>query len=188
MKIMEVFDKDEFNLRKERVALNSFMEKRGYKFVGQGNHASVFESNRGFLVKVYGETAFEGNIATYDPLVFYRLCKKINNKFVPKFGNPKRFTVNNKEYIALPTEKLSTTPTDFDILKIVHWIDRYPLDRVMNISKFKPIIEKHRENLEGFFETVEEICNKHDCGDLFATNNIMYRGNTPVINDPWYET
>lgn len=175
----------------DRKKLMDFMEERGYTYAGGGAYAAVFESNRGFLVKVYG-TPLDHVTYKYNPLIFYRLCKKINNKFVPKFGTPRKFKVDKIWYIALPTEKLSNNPTDKAIEEYSVDLMFTPLKKLIEEEEgIRELVKKHGiDTFNGLYETVTKICKQHDCDDLDSPfgQNYLYRGNTIVITDPWAYT
>ena len=178
-----------------RIDLVNFIKKRGYQFVGQGQYAAVFKYKPGMLVKVYGELRENDRSqwGQYDPLVFYHLAKKINNKFVPWFGNYKQFKYQGKTYTAILTEELSRLPPDKNLYRPNNHYAFIDLLREMTLSEarkkypdIEEAIKKHGyETFNGFYETVELVCQVHPCDDLFHGNNVLWRENTPVINDPW---
>jgi hypothetical protein len=181
-----------------RIDLVKFIIKRGYQFVGQGHYAAVFRYKPGMLVKVYGELREEVDPqwGQYDPLVFYHLAKKINNKFVPWFGNYKQFKYQGKPYTVIPTEELSRLPPDKNLYRPNDHFAFVDLLSEMTLSKarkkypdIEAAVKKHGyETFNGFYETVEQVCHVHPCQDLFQGDNVLWRENTPVINDPWVFT
>jgi hypothetical protein len=176
-----------------REALKYFMAKRGYKYMGEGMYAMVFESNQGYIVKVYGIGREETNdVENFDPLVFYYFCKKMNSKFLPKFGTARKLKIGDVNYILITTEKLSHKPTDPNILEHTEDLMYYPLqDAIDQNVDIRKLVEKHGiDTFKGLHEVVEKVCKAGDCEDLSNPygENIMYRGNTIVINDPWAYT
>jgi len=192
MRLFE-FDYRNTEVSLQRYNLLNFLEKRGYTYQGQGSSAAVFAPSAGnYLVKVYGTDRDDDVSWNYDPLKFYRLCKKINNQFVPRFGTPKKITVSGVEYIVLPTEKLSHSPVDENIREYEEDLLYTPLNELIEENPdIADLVKKHGiKTFQGLYETVDKICEYGDCEDLDNPGgaNVMYRGNIIVINDPWAYT
>jgi hypothetical protein len=215
MRIYEVITRDQ---------LKEFLTSRGYTYVGEGSYAAVFLSPHGGLFKVYG-TRYPGiefsSRLTFDPLEFYRVAKRINNPYVPRFGTPRKFTVDGQEYIGLPTEQLDELPEQRGLKRALNFMADYaeqesPSDRYVNSGDKISIIDKMKIHLKSlgkeaplrkkleqvialsepfgsmwdkFFETEQLVCSQHSCDDFdYIGGNLLWRGNVPVINDPYAYT
>jgi hypothetical protein len=215
MRIHEVVTRDQ---------LKEFLTARGYTYVGEGSYAAVFTSPHGHLFKVYG-TRYPGiefsSRLTFDPLEFYRVARRINNPYVPRFGTPRRFTVAGQEYIGLPTERLDDLPEQRGLKRALNFIADYnesesPSSNYVKSGEKISIIDKMKIHLKSlgkkaplrtkleqvialaepfgsmwddFFETEQLVCSQHSCDDFdYTGGNLLWRGNVPVINDPYAYT
>lgn len=193
---------------RDREPLKQFMQKRGYRYIGEGNYALVFQKNKNVVLKVYGVDKTVPIFGTFDPLVFYRVSKKINNPFVPKFGTPRKFTVDGINYIAIPSERLSKHPQNPNMQQAwsMYYSSHWPNSGTAIESLEKALKEANRSRqkqikkaintlktvnpkiLDGYRETVDQVCKDLNCDDLSMPGNIMWRGNRPIINDPYAYT
>ena len=207
-----------------RNQLKEFLTARGYTYVGEGSYAAVFLSPHGGLFKVYG-TRYPGiefsSRLTFDPLEFYRVARRINTPYVPRFGTPRKFTVDGQEYIGLPTEHLDELPEQRGLKRALNFMADYaekesPSDRYVDSGNKISIVDKMKIHLKSlsnaaplkkkleqvialaepfgsmwddFFETEQLVCSQHSCDDFdYTGGNLLWRGNVPVINDPYAYT
>lgn len=171
----------------QREQLLNYMEQRGYEFVGQGNYAAVFRKpGRRALIKVYGTALTFANSSHYNPLVFYRMAKSINNRHVPRFGTPRQLRVGTTAYLAIPTEELQEYPADDRIAELLPTLLKNPLEQVLqNNRAAQKLSGLDLSQFQDLHQTYRRICDYLDC-DSLESGNVLWRGNTPVINDPWF--
>jgi len=213
VKILEILkeydDNDSWAEHKSRVWLMEFLESRGYKFMGEGQDAMVFRNGRGTVLKVYGFNQDPGRgDKPRDQFKFYRIAKKINSPFVPRFGEPKTISVKGITYTIIPTEELSAMPQDPEMeYTLVTWLrhcEPYDLPVYAGLTHAlnnwtSPAAQKTinrgidylnkvgTNTFDGFEKVLVKICRSGNCNDAIenSDSNIMWRGNTPVINDPY---
>lgn len=188
--------------------LKQFMKQRGYSFQGQGNYASVFQKNKNTVLKVFKVDKNNLVYGVFDPMVFYNKARAVNTEFVPRFGVAKKITVAGENYLVIPSERLSKHPTNPNMRQAwgeyysYHWPNSgtaiQSLEKALgqvSRSKRKQIQQAINtlktvgpKILDGYRETQDEVCKARECEDLTNPDNIMWRGNTPVINDPYANT
>jgi hypothetical protein len=155
--------------------LQLFMEQRGWKILGTGYFASVFESPKvpGMVLKLMPRRD-QGYMR------FYSMAKRSDNPHFPVVSRLGVMNVPDPMYAVL-LEKLE--PKDYSrvdyIVSPMKDFFRGDIDQLPNyISREYPELEKAlamaRSLLRG---------NKGYNDDLHSSN-IMWRGNVPVITDP----
>ena len=171
--------------------IKKLMLDRGWKVLGQGSWAMVFEKGP-LLVKAYGlphkldqMQGFE-----YDPVEFVNAANKLRaqgNKCVPKFGTVHKIG----SYTLVPTERLneySKTPNWDNLFDyVLHDNSRNPL-RKQRIENIKQLVPDWQQMATDYDQAINYLCNLHNCDDLDNAGNTMWRGDWPVINDPWAST
>jgi hypothetical protein len=155
------------------------LEANNYKeyMIGSGFFSGVFARPQdNYVIKIFQ------NDKGYNKFLKYILQNQ-NNPHIPKIkGKPITLL---KKYKIVRIEKLSpiTTPEQEEIFnKLYHYINRkYPNGKADNQSEIKYTIKNKYPNIIPILEIM--IDNKTILD--FHKENMMFRGDTPVITDPY---
>jgi|688.fasta_scaffold394316_2 hypothetical protein len=202
MKIQEII-----NEAHNRGDMKSVLTARGYKLLGTGYYATVWQAPNGTILKVFSaseeqdyhdKTWLAPNYKQYpddlkDFLMFYHYVKQHPSPYLPKFGKLKRVTVDNREYVIVTTEPLSATSTNpktEDAFRSIivnggatTWegiIEDNPRD-VDILNKYGPRTFMPVALLAAHLSSISPTWDFSD----HLSRNIMFRGDIPIINDPW---
>jgi hypothetical protein len=165
-------------------------KKNGFLFVAKGDAACVFRKGNE-VFKVYGIDV-NGHAPAPDQqmiLLFVAYCKKhSNNLYLPKFGNV-RYIDKEKKFLEVQTEILTPGGKLSKALSDYYMYNGWPSEQKYADAAYD-IISKimSDDELKEFINTIHHLLRvggrKIYNGDI-NEKNIMMRGKTPVINDPW---
>ena len=202
MKIQEIINEEH-----TRIDMKSVLTARGYNLLGSGFYATVWQAPNGSILKVFsaseeydsrndswivdGNNSYPDNLK--DVLMFYHYVKQRPSPHLPKFGKLKRVKFDNREYVIVTTDPLtthSTNPETEDAFRSLisnggatSW-EEIIKDYRRNGAVFKKYGPKTFMPVAMLAAHLSSIGPTWDFPDP-ATNNIMFRGDVPVINDPW---
>ena len=167
--------------------------ENGFSLAGEGDAAVVFKKGN-IAHKIYGYDS-DGRVPAPDQemiLLYVNYCKQhSDNPYLPKFGNVK-YIDNDKQLLAVETELLQPSTDLSEYLSTYFWDKDFEDDPVAadgaresldQISNFMSDNE-----IEEFFSTLNNVLRlggPHGYTQDINPQNIMMRGKTPVINDPW---
>ncbi len=175
---------NEFDYNKHVKMLNAYMKKLGYSYIGHGTDAHVFSKEAGSVTKVLIPKSGDISTAKNPFLAFLNYCKKnAGNPHLPKF------TETTKEPIQLGSEKF-----DQVVMERLQEVDPKYEDLLVSITdsiedgkpldpQYQPYI-KFYQTLKSVMLTGRKLGFENDI-ITFQSVNIMQRGNTLVIIDPW---
>lgn len=174
-----VWDKQNERYRKLKT-FTQFLVDQGFTRVGMGSFAAVYEKpGYPWLFKLFNhDTAYEKYIRW--------VIKNQNNPHVPKIkGN--LFPINKNTYV-VRMEKL--TPIDFGAIdqntrKLISILDSFE-DSSISTGKNRWLKETY-PGIWNILQELEHIGNQNNVSLDIHMNNIMMRGDTPVITDPLYD-
>lgn len=178
---------NEFDYNKYVKMLNAYMKKLGYSYIGQGTDAHVFAKEQGSVVKVLIPKSGDISTAKNPFLAFLNYCEKnAGNPHLPKF------TETTKEPIQIGSEKF-----DQVVMERLQDVDPKYEDLLVSITdsieEGKPLDPQYQPYTK-FYQTLKSVMlTGRKLGfenDIitFQSVNIMQRGNTLVIIDPWTGT
>jgi len=190
-------------------AIKKEMVKKGYKFLGSGADQMAFlEPGTGHVLKIFGtQDHLEGQKTEFSDdhkmfLTWAKFCmQNSNNKFLPKFFGYDSFVYRNYNYLQIRQERLTSSGVLGKYLaEIAEWLESGTEKSIMNPkmnSKF-PSLQRvvtlatpligGEEELRAFLTTAKSLRKISDRKEWqwdLHHQNIMKRGSTPVIMDPW---
>lgn len=173
MKFLLELQKHSFDLKSSNEEVKKKLFSMGFVQIGDGGFGYVFKhSNLSYVLKIFSKED-KGYIA------FYEVAKKHqDNPHFPKFRGG---LITISEYLyAIRMEKL--TPAG-KIFNLVNYIDDVLLNRyVKNKNYWNNRYPKLNEALEILQDT---LYNNNKIEADITEKNIMMRGSTPVITDPF---
>ena len=178
---------NEFDYNTHVKMLNTHMKKLGYSYIGHGTDAHVFAKEQGSVIKVLIPKSGDISTAKNPFLAFLNYCEKnANNPHLPKFIEI------TKEPIQLGSEKF-----DQVVMERLQEVDPKYEDLLVSITdsieEGKPLdpsyqpYTKFYQTLKSVMLTGRKLGFENDI-ITFQSVNIMQRGNTLVIVDPWTGT
>ena len=185
--------------------VRSELEEKGYEFLGSGVDQMAFlEPGTGYVLKIFGTQNYikwQPTKFSKDHKMFFtwaKFCmKNPNNKFLPKFFGFDSFVYNGGNYLQIRQEHL----TESGELGLLLWQLGLYLERGFSVNSvleseartLDNTVDKavaimgSKEDLVAYLSTVRalmDIGKRRWNWDLHR-GNIMMRGDTPVILDPW---
>lgn len=169
-----------YDILQNSVNLQEFIENlkaNGYKeyLIGEGYFSGVFARPQdNYVIKLFREDAGYSKFLDY-------VLKNKNNPHVPKLrGKPVKFL---KHYNIVRMEKLSPTksPQQKDIHTMLY-------DYVMEYNSSAVYSVINREKVENLYPQIIPILQEMTKNKMivdFHSGNMMFRGDTPVITDPY---
>jgi hypothetical protein len=174
----------EFDYNQHVKMLNDYMQKLGYSYIGHGTDAHVFAKEEGPVVKVLIPENGDITTAKNPFLAFLNYCEKnANNPYLPKFIETTKqpIQLGAEKFDQVVMERLEELDPDYDemIMDMIESIEQgQPLD-----PQYKPYA-KFYQTLKSVIQTGRKLGFSNDI-IAFDYSNVMQRGNTPVIADPW---
>lgn len=152
-----------------------YLEQHGFKKLGQGTYGATYESPKyPYVFKVFN------NDSGYKTYLDYVL-KNQNNPNVPKIKGT-YIKINDDTY-AVRMEKLKALPIGFGEHEVIDALDTHNRHRPLSPEKEELLKTKY----PGIYKIVKDlpVIGKGHGLDFNAYNdNILFRGNVPVITDP----
>jgi hypothetical protein len=173
--------------------INAHMEKMGYKRLGGGRDAQVYAKQEGSIIKILipqdGKTVGSAEIPF---LEFYKYCRaNQKNPHLPKFGKIQGqdyadFHLDGERFVQIAQERLSDIPAPSEY-------DDMLFDMINSVENNTPLEQKY-QGYELFYKTLKSVAQRgRELGfenDFIKSDddfNIMLRGKTLVITDPWLD-
>jgi len=174
----------EFDYNKHVNMLNDYMNKLGYSYIGHGTDAHVFAKEEGPVIKVLIPENGDISTAKNPFLAFLNYCEKnANNPHLPKFiettKQPIQLGVEKFDQVVM--ERLEELDPDYDEMII---------DMMYSIDEGRPLDPQYRQ-YANFYKTLKSVIATGTklgfSNDIIAHDysNVMQRGDTLVIADPW---
>jgi hypothetical protein len=198
--------------------IRTSLRRKGYKLLGSGVDATVWAKKTGPVIKIIMPEDHKGSGTAGDTFMkFYEFCREnqsIDN--LPKFSNNEveLFTADNKEYVMVTMERLSSIPSG-SFQEAMVWILSELATETMSWTKAITVIKDPNtwllfddgmdpKEVINTFNSLDktslleyEILYKlmtllyhrgkiNKIGWDLHTENAMMRGNTIVITDPWF--
>ena len=183
MRIDELTFSQARSLKPEKVGsvadVKKSLQNFGYELAGKGLYSEVYQkAGSNVVVKV--------NAGQLDKcwVKFAEIAKQNkSDQHLPKIG---RIMVSKDDYMIVFIEKLNDQPTGSG-----GFVD----EQVLSEIDFSVLVEKPKEEIieefgptigEDLIETILMLDDaRGSCNWDLHPGNIMWRGNTPVITDPW---
>ena len=175
---------NEFDYNKHVKMLKTYMKKLGYSYVGHGTDAHVFAKEEGSVIKVLIPRSGDISTAKNPFLAFLNYCtKNAGNPHLPKFIETTKqpIQLGSEKFDQVVMERLQEVDPEYEnmLVSMVDGIeDGKPLD-----PQYQPYI-KFYQTLKSVMLTGRKLGFENDI-ITFQSVNIMQRGNTLVIIDPW---
>ena len=169
----------DYNRYDQFIKWNNYMKAHGFKHLGEGNFASVYEHpSYPWVFKVFK------NDSGY--MHFFQYAKaNQNNPNLPKIkGN---FIKINDNTFAIRLKKLKPISNTFFIHNMAEPISIIRLLKNRNINDldqdYQHTLLKLQKNFPGIFQIIHDMVKSKYLLDI-SSRNMMMRNNTPVITDP----
>jgi|688.fasta_scaffold01844_28 hypothetical protein len=173
--------------------INAHMKKMGYRRLGGGRDAQVYAKQEGNIIKILipqdGKTVRSAEIPF---LEFYKYCRaNQKNPHLPKFGKIQGqdyadFHLDGERFVQIAQERLSDIPAPSEY-------DDMLFDMINSVENNTPL-EQQYPSYELFYKTLKSVAQRgRELGfenDFIKSDddfNIMLRGKTLVITDPWLD-
>lgn len=164
--------------------------QRGFNHIATGDSADVYKKGN-TIFKVYGTDVNGAGEGADQKMVslFVSYCKKhSNNPYLPRFGEMK-YIDKEKQYLEIQTELLTPGGELADALSDYYMYNNWPAEQKHADAAYDKISKTMTDGeLEKFLITLNHLARlggRKIYNPDINGNNIMMRGNTPVINDPW---
>lgn len=165
------------------------------RFIGKGDTASVFLTPRNTVLKVYGPS-FQRRDSSADQVMaktFVSFIKEHPSKYLPVVYSEKEIELDNQHIYIVETEHLSHGSLASAISKCLENYDykTLSLERVKQLyprdyEEFtKSYSEQEIHEILTLWRDVQSEGVRHVYSNDIGPENIMFRGNTPVLHDPW---
>ena len=174
----------EFDYNKHVNMLNDYMNKLGYSYIGHGTDAHVFAKEEGPVIKVLIPENGDISTAKNPFLAFLNYCEKnANNPHLPKFIETTKqpIQLGAEKFDQVVMERLEELDPDYDEMII---------DMMYSIDEGSPLDPQYRQ-YTNFYKTLKSVIATGTklgfSNDIIAHDysNVMQRGDTLVIADPW---
>ena len=174
---------NEFDHARHVKLLNTHMKKLGYKNIGAGTDAQVFAKETGPVKKILMPKSGDISTAENSFLAFYNYCQaNARNPHLPKFHQIQdNIELDGERFRQITMERLEEVDPEYEdmLVSMTDGIeDGTPLD-----PQYQPYI-KFYQTLKSVMLTGRKLGFENDI-ITFQSCNIMQRGNTLVIMDPW---
>lgn len=175
--------------------MREYLTSNGYEYLGSGVDQTAFrEKSTGMCLKIATDYSSISTVRKY-----IDFCEKTNSKYLPKFFGMKDINIEG-EYVGLQYRSELLERKWNEVGFICSFTSRL-MEGVSygRIKTAKEVKEKVKKSIRGssiihLIDDAEEYANTVFRVGLFAkknkyridlhTGNMMFRGNTPVINDP----
>ena len=171
--------------------INAHMKKMGYKKLGGGADAQVYAKTEDQVIKILiPSDATNVSIAEKAFLEFYKFCKaNQRNPHLPKFfkiqgQDYSDFYIDGERFIQIAQERLTEIPAPSKY-------DEMLFDMINSVENDAPL-ERTYPGYELLYKTLQSVSKLGKIlgfdSDFIKTDddfNIMLRGQTLVITDPW---
>jgi hypothetical protein len=174
---------NEFDHARHVKLLNAHMKKLGYENIGAGTDAQVFAKETGPVKKILMPKSGDISTAENSFLAFYNYCQaNARNPHLPKFHQIQdNIELDGERFRQITMERLEEVDPEYEdmLVSMTDGIeDGTPLD-----PQYQPHI-KFYQTLKSVMLTGRKLGFENDI-ITFQSVNIMQRGNTLVIIDPW---
>ena len=174
---------NEFDHARHVKLLNTHMKKLGYENIGAGTDAQVFAKETGPVKKILMPKSGDISTAENSFLAFYNYCQaNARNPHLPKFHQIQdNIELDGERFRQITMERLEEVDPEYEdmLVSMTDGIeDGTPLD-----PQYQPYI-KFYQTLKSVMLTGRKLGFENDI-ITFQSVNIMQRGNTLVIIDPW---
>jgi len=176
---------NEFDHARHVKLLNAHMQKLGYENIGAGTDAQVFAKETGPVKKILMPESGDISTAENSFLAFYNYCQaNARNPHLPKFHQIQdNIELDGERFRQITMERLEEVDPEYEdmLVSMTDGIEEgKPLD-----PQYQPYI-KFYQTLKSVMLTGRKLGFENDI-ITFQSCNIMQRGNTLVIMDPWME-
>jgi len=185
-------------IRIDKPYLSRWLKDLGFDVsnYSEGSFGRVYSHpNKNIVAKVWK------NDPCYDSFVEYVRARNGNNPYLPKISAPKEVFVGKTKLASkwklVFIEKLSPTTNDWttEFGHGVEWIFDDKLDLQDDYEAQHAMIDSLESHYPGIVQTLidmtkfwsREMSGWDGCDTDLHDGNIMMRGKTPVIIDPWYQ-
>lgn len=182
---MEGFDDSSIPMMDKRLPLEiqNFFEKHGFKKLGTGQYGIAYENPKlPYVLKIF-------DLADTGYLSFVNLVFANPNNHFPKFiGKPMKIS---NDLMAIRMEKLEKNSDGWKLFKeyLSHFIQGMilPSYKYIHNESTDEIIDKFGQSMIDALDLITTIKPKNEFTLNFDIHpgNVMHRGNTPVIIDPF---
>lgn len=192
MRIKEIIKEQqiaEFDYTKHKKLVIDHMKQAGYKKLGHGADALVFSKDAGTAIKIIIPQSGKFEAADNTFLAFYEYCKQhADNPHLPKFvaiGGQEHatFQLDGETFRQIAMERLKPIPPGSELDNAI-----FAMYRAARANEpMAPEYEQYSsfyETLKSVMETGTRLGFQNDIMS-FDYSNVMLRGKTPVIMDPW---
>ena len=174
---------NEFDHARHVKLLNAHMQKLGYENIGAGTDAQVFAKETGPVKKILMPESGDISTAENSFLAFYNYCQaNARNPHLPKFHQIQdNIELDGERFRQITMERLEEVDPEYEdmLVSMTDGIeDGTPLD-----PQYQPYI-KFYQTLKSVMLTGRKLGFENDI-ITFQSVNIMQRGDTLVIIDPW---
>jgi hypothetical protein len=174
---------NEFDHARHVKLLNAHMQKLGYENIGAGTDAQVFAKETGPVKKILMPESGDISTAENSFLAFYNYCQaNARNPHLPKFHQIQdNIELDGERFRQITMERLEEADPEYEdmLVSMTDGIeDGTPLD-----PQYQPYV-KFYQTLKSVMLTGRKLGFENDI-ITFQSCNIMQRGNTLVIMDPW---
>jgi hypothetical protein len=182
----------EFDPYKQREMINKLMKQAGYHKMGSGTDSLVFARDAGSVIKIIAPEHGEYGAADNTFLQWYKFCQKNKgNPHLPKFveiqgQHHANFKLGGKVFRQIAMEKLKP-------LIVGSALEEAVWEILVSDIRGTPIspATKQLPWATDFYNTVKAVAAAGDAAglsdDIDSDDNVMVRGNIPVITDPWVD-
>jgi hypothetical protein len=176
---------NEFDHARHVELLNAHMQKLGYENIGAGLDAQVFAKETGPVKKILMPENGDISSAENSFLAFYNYCQtNAKNPHLPKFHSiQENIELDGEKFRLITMERLQEVDPDYDDMI---------MDMMESIEQGQPLDPQYRQHAK-FYQTLKSVMTtgsqlgfENDIMD-FNNSNVMQRGNTLIIADPWTE-
>lgn len=156
--------------------LISYLEQNNFTKEGEGVYGAVYSSDK-IVIKI--------DKGQKDPayMNFYNFCKTHNNDHLPSFGK----IIEIDGFYVLPMEKLQHGSSR-NFRYLCDWMqDMSTADKVTQEKIYDDIPRDYLSQRDSLIDVINDLKSYKNNGHHFDlhSNNIMLRGNTVVITDPY---
>jgi len=174
---------NEFDHARHVKLLNAHMQKLGYENIGAGTDAQVFAKETGPVKKILMPESGDISTAENSFLAFYNYCQaNARNPHLPKFHQIQdNIELDGERFRQITMERLEEVDPEYEdmLVSMTDGIEEgKPLD-----PQYRPYI-KFYQTLKSVMLTGRKLGFENDI-ITFQSCNVMQRGNTLVIMDPW---
>jgi hypothetical protein len=161
--------------------IQNFFKKHGFKKLGTGKYGIAYENpNLSYVLKIF-------DLADTGYLNFVSLVLANSNIHFPKFiGKPMKIS---NDLMAIRMEKLEKNSDGWKLFK--EYLNHFMIGKILPSYKYnettEEIIDKFGQSMIDALNLITTITPKNEFTLTFDIHpgNVMHRGNTPVIIDPF---